>query len=80
MTWRVPQPPQSPERPAQLDEMLDIARRLSAGFPYCRVDCYLVDNRVYVGELTFYPNRGVNALPWHIERLFGDWLDLPTLH
>jgi hypothetical protein len=76
-TWRLPQPQQPPARPPQLDELLAVARKLAAGFPFCRVDCYLVNGRVYVGELTFYPYRGVNNLPWHIDRLFGDWLTLP---
>ena len=45
-------------KPKNLKEMMDIAEILSADFPYVRVDLYSVDNKVYFGELTFYPWSG----------------------
>ena len=33
--------------------MLDVASRLSTGFPILRVDLYEVDGKIYFGELTF---------------------------
>jgi hypothetical protein len=57
--WRIqpfnfpyPPLPASTPRPENLDEMLAIARRLSSGFSYLRVDLYSDGNRVFVGELT----------------------------
>lgn len=38
--------------------MLDVASKLSAGFPEVRVDLYEVDGRVYFGELTFTSQGG----------------------
>lgn len=40
-------------KPQKLDEMLSIAKTLSAGFPILRVDLYEVEGKVYFGELTF---------------------------
>lgn len=42
-------------RPAHFSRMVDLARVLSADFPFVRVDFYDTDNQVYVGEMTFYP-------------------------
>lgn len=45
-------------RPATLEEMIATARRLSKGFPFVRVDLYSVEDKVYFGEMTFYPWSG----------------------
>ena len=45
-------------RPAQLDEMLQVARKLAAPLGYMRVDMYLYQGHVYVGELTLTPGAG----------------------
>lgn len=47
------------EKPKNLDEMLDLARKLSAGFPILRVDLYNIDGRIYFGELTFTSQGGM---------------------
>ncbi|EJL6449248.1 hypothetical protein NMS14_003485, partial [Vibrio cholerae] len=41
-----------------LEKMLDIARKLARDFDYVRVDLYLINNKVYFGELTFTPGNG----------------------
>lgn len=40
-------------RPACLDRMLEAATVLSQGFPQVRVDFYVVDGKLYFGEMTF---------------------------
>lgn len=40
-------------KPEKLDEMLEVAEKLSAGFPEVRVDLYYTNGRIYFGELTF---------------------------
>ena len=40
-------------KPQNLNKMLDVASKLSTGFPILRVDLYEVDGKVYFGELTF---------------------------
>lgn len=45
-------------KPANFDEMLSLAERLSAEFDFVRVDLYNVQGRIYFGELTFTPVAG----------------------
>lgn len=45
-------------KPAHLQEMLEVAAVLSRDFPFVRVDLYHVDEKVYFGEMTFYPSSG----------------------
>ncbi len=39
----------------QYHEMLSYASKLSQGFPFVRVDLSYTQNRIYFGEMTFYP-------------------------
>ena len=45
-------------KPTVLPEMLEIARTLSAGFSFVRVDLYEHDQQVLFGEMTFHPDSG----------------------
>lgn len=47
-------------RPAHLEEMLEIARRLGAGFPHVRVDLFDTPEGVRFGEMTLYDQSGLN--------------------
>lgn len=51
-----------PKLPEQFDEMKKIARKLSKGMRHLRVDFYIVDEKIYVGELTFYHNGGFSEV------------------
>lgn len=57
VAWKREKGPSMPP-PAQLQKMLDMAEKLSAGFDYIRVDFYALKDRIYLGELTNYPARG----------------------
>ena len=48
----------TPEKPKKLNEMLRIARILSRGFRYVRVDLYNIDGEIKFGEMTFTPAAG----------------------
>ena len=56
---------ETPPRPPQLAEMIEIAEKLSQGMSFLRVDLYNEGGRVYFGELTFYPSSG--TAPFHPE-------------
>jgi hypothetical protein len=65
-------------RPQNLDEMLEMARILSKGFPHVRIDLYNIDGRAYFGEFTFYHGGGweeFRPLKW--DYIFGDCMKLP---
>lgn len=47
------------EKPEHFNQMIEIARELSADFKFVRVDLYDINGRVYFGELTFSPTNGV---------------------
>ena len=48
-------------RPNNLSEMLEAASILSKGFPFVRVDFYIVGEKVYFGEMTFTPCACLDA-------------------
>lgn len=68
------------EKPEHFDEMVVLAGRLSAGFPFVRVDFYDVDGNVLVGEMTFYAGR-LDAFytPESFNRLMGSYFDLDSI-
>jgi hypothetical protein len=45
-------------RPAPWEEMSELARTLSAGWKYVRVDMFVSRGRIYAGEITFFPYSG----------------------
>ena len=45
-------------KPRILSQMLSIAEELSRPFPYVRIDFYIVNNKLYLGEFTFSPGCG----------------------
>ncbi len=74
-----PQANTPPQKPSSFEEMLELARKLSQGFPHIRVDLYEVNGRPYFGELTLYHWEGL--MPFYPEKwnmIFGDWLVLPS--
>lgn len=65
-------------RPERLDAMLGAAEALGRPFPFVRVDLYLVAERVYFGELTFFPSQGrLPVYPRSWDRELGRRLVLP---
>jgi hypothetical protein len=74
-----PLPDRPMPRPTRLEELLDRARQLAAGFRFVRVDLYQVGERVVFGELTFYPGGGLNRFyPAAADREKGALLHLPA--
>jgi len=53
------------EKPILINEMFKIASILSKNIPFVRVDLYNCNNKIYFGEMTFYPTAGFdsNILP-----------------
>lgn len=46
------------QRPDGLAEMIRLAEELSKSLRFVRTDFYYLNNRIYFGEITFYPNSG----------------------
>lgn len=67
------------EKPFNFDEMLNIAKKLSEGFNFVRVDLYNVNGRVYFGELTFTPQNGMGEFnPVEYDYKFGESFELKS--
>ena len=70
--------PEPIPKPDQLEEMMDLARKLAAPFPHVRVDFLLANNKVYIGELTFYSGSGVKPFyPRAGDFELGEFFTLP---
>ena len=68
------------EKPKQLDDMLEIAEKLSKEFLHVRVDYYIIDDTLYLGELSFHHASGFGKFyPKKWDRTFGDELSLKSI-
>ena len=67
------------EKPAELNEMLQLASQLSVGIPHVRTDFYIVDGKVLFGELTFFHGSGMEPIsPDSFNETMGSWIKLPN--
>ncbi|HBL8822676.1 TPA: hypothetical protein LTW40_003387, partial [Enterobacter hormaechei] len=59
----------------------DLAELLAKPFPFVRVDFYLVDSKIFFGELTFHPTSGFGRFyPSYYDFKYGSKLKLPRLN
>lgn len=45
--------------PDNIDEMIQIVKKMCVGFPHIRIDLYNIDGKIYFGEMTFYSGAGI---------------------
>jgi hypothetical protein len=65
-------------KPEQLEEMLRLSKILSEGIPFVRTDFYVIEGKVYFGEITFFPASGFAGFdPPEWDAKIGAWLNLP---
>lgn len=65
--------------PRDFELMKQLAHELAAEFPFARVDFYESGNRLYFGEITFYPNSGFEHFdPEAWDARLGSWIELPV--
>lgn len=63
------------QRPGKLDEMIDIARKLSKNEIHVRIDLYEVNGKVYFGEKTYYSASGFSPfIKDEYDLLLGSWI------
>jgi len=60
-------------KPSNWDEMLEVARKVSADFKCVRVDLFSSQEKIYVGEMTFWPMAGTYR--GQGQKFFGKFLD-----
>lgn len=72
-----PDPEKNLDIPLNFDEMVRIAGILSKETIFSRVDLYNVNNQIYFGEITFFPDSGwgvIEPKEWDTE--MGKWIKL----
>ena len=74
----VPRNPEHEEiKPDNFGKMIELARKLSQGHKFLRVDLYSVKGNIYFGELTFYPASGLGTFnPQEWDWKLGDMIQL----
>jgi len=69
-----------PVLPSNIEEMIAVAEKLSAGFPFARVDLYNIGGQIIFGEITFYPWSGyVRFTPDSFDFELGKYFKLPEI-
>lgn len=70
-----------PNKPKCLEEMIYLAKKLSQGIKFLRVDLYEVDGKVYFSELTFSPCNGLFPFePPEWDYKLGELINLEIMH
>ena len=68
------------KKPSNFDEMVMLSEKLSAGFPFVRVDFYSIEGKSIFGEMTFYPGDARKDFsPDKYNKVIGDYFKLPKL-
>lgn len=68
-----------PKRPVNLKTHLRIAKELSKGIPFVRIDLYETSNRTFFGEITFFPMSGFGYFnPKVYNVILGKMIVLPS--
>ena len=66
------------KKPRNFDKMVSLAKEISKGIPFVRVDFYEHEDRVYFGEMTFFPGGGMEEFdPVEWDYKLGSWIELP---
>lgn len=66
-------------KPANLYEMIEVAKKLSEEFIFLRVDLYAIGSKIIFGELTFFTGAGlVKSSIERFNKEFGDLIVLPN--
>ena len=66
-------------KPVRFEQMKQIATDLCKPFQFVRVDLYEVKEKVYFGELTFFPAGGApDFVPSEYDKIVGDMWELKT--
>lgn len=65
-------------KPDNLEELIQVAEKLSKDFNYARIDLYNVNGKVYFSEITLSPNSGFDTdISYETDKLLGEKLHIP---
>lgn len=67
-------------RPKHLDEMIEIAKKLSINVPFVRIDLFEVKDKVFFSEYTLCPASGfMPFVPEQYDTIVGNWLNIESI-
>lgn len=67
------------EKPSNLEELIALGEKLAAPFPYVRVDFYILNDKIYFGELTFHHGGGFEHFtPGEWDLYYGKKINLKS--
>ena len=65
-------------KPVNFCDMMDICTKLSKDIPFSRIDLYVIDDKIFFGEITFYPASGMGIFtPIEWNEKLGSMIKLP---
>ena len=65
------------EKPNKLEKMIELAETLAEDIPFVRIDFYSIIDKIYIGEITFFPASGCGKfIPEKYDKIFGDMIKL----
>lgn len=66
------------KKPAQLEELIRLSEILAKDIYHVRVDWYIVNEKIYFGEITFFDGSGFDAFTsYEMEEYLGNLIKLP---
>jgi len=72
-----PQTEDELDKPALWDDAVELSEKLAEDFDFIRADLYLIDSKIYVGELTNFPGSGfIGFEPDEFDKEMGNKLSL----
>ena len=68
------------KKPHYLIQMIKICKNMAKNTPFSRIDLYEINNKIYFGEITFFPNSGVGQFrPAETDLKLGAMITLPSI-
>ncbi len=65
------------EKPALYEKMVSLAEKMARECPFVSVDCFIINNRVYINEMTLFPKAGYSEFDETWDSVLGDMIKLP---
>lgn len=74
----------TPKKPINFDNMLEVSKKVSVGFPFIRVDFFEYNDDLYFSEFTFYPWGGFfkyspKEKSSELDKFVSEFLDLEDI-
>ena len=65
-------------KPECLTQMIELSERLAKNIPFARIDWYIVNGKLYFGEITLFPNGGFGDFePQEYDSILGNLIEIP---